>query len=293
MDPDDRANFYKTLWGHSNLKPYDEQREAEVTQRRFGPAIPYIEARVQALKGLDQRLKVLDFGCADGFTAEQILTPVRDRIEYLASDLFSLDETSQRMRERGFTTEVSIGGVDQLPDHWREVDVVLALSCFQYIEDTAATFGELAGRLSRGGIFVGYFYDASPLRRISDDYLRDAVGTPGSGIEDLKPLARLLGSLRDATEGRDITVHEEVPELAVPKGTMPLQQFIIDYVLFAWAPGGAETVRIQWALAELLLTGSHTYLGPGELDRLLSWNGLNLLERVSGPSGHLVIAEKP
>ena len=73
---------------------------------------------------------------------------------------------------------------------------------------------------------------------------------------------------------------------------MPLQQFLMDYLIFAWAPKGADLPRIQWALAEMLLTGPQVYLGPEEINRLLEANELEVGKHVSGPSGHLVIAKR-
>ncbi len=294
LDDADRSLLYARLWSPSDDKPYDEAREAEVARRRFGPAQPFIAERAEHARAEGRRLRVLDFGCADGHTAEQILAGLVDEVDYLGTDLYPLEETRRRMRERGFRAEVSTGGLATLPDEWHDLDVVLALSCFQYIPDTAGTFAGLASRLAPGGILIGYFYDAAPLRRVTDKFLREVHGAAGAAaaIDDLRPLAELFASLRDATRGSEIVVREAVPELGIPAGTMPLQRFLIDHLVFAWAPEGADTKRIQWALGEMLLTGPQVYLGPGEIAGLLAGNGLALRERVTGPSGHLVVAQR-
>jgi SAM-dependent methyltransferase len=296
LDADARSRIYGALWSASDAKPYDEAREAEVTQRRFAAALPYIQRRADLVRPQARRLRVLDFGCADGHTAEQILASLVDEVLYLGADLYPLDRTAQRMRARGFEAEVHSGSLASIPGDWRDLDVVLALSCFQYIPDTEATLTALAQRLAPGGVFVGYFYDAAPLRRVTDAHLRSLFDSraadPNEAIEALRPLAELMASLREATREASITINEPVAELGIPATTMPLQQFIIDHLIFAWAPEGAGRTRIQWALAEMLLTGQQVYLSPAELAPLLDASGLQVREVISRPSGHLIIAER-
>ena len=292
MSVNNSVQRYEMLWSQPSESPYETSREREVAAQRFGPVFPYLEARADIARAANRHLRVLDFGCADGLTAAQILGPLEAQVEYLGSDVYPLEQTAQRMTDHGFRVQVSTGGVSHLPNDWRDLDIVMGLSCFQYIQNTAATFADLAARLASGGVFIGYFYDAAPLRRVSDNFLRELFGDPGAEIERLEPLAKLFASLRDATRGREVAICEGVPELGIPAGTVPLQQFLIDYVAFAWAPEGATTRRIQWALAELLTTGPHTYLDTQDIDRLLGESQLMLLERVSGSSGHLVVAER-
>jgi SAM-dependent methyltransferase len=293
-----RESLYSTLWSSSAEKPYDEARESEVARRRFGPALPAIERALARACAEGRPLRVLDFGCADGHTAEQILAPFADSIEYHGCDLYPLDGTLQRMSAAGFDARVSGAGLQGMPEDWTSFDVILALSCFQYIPDPNAVLAGLVSRLAHGGVLVGYFYDAAPLRQRTDAYFRDAV-TSGPALDDeqliarLEPLARLFGALRDATEGSSISVPVDVPELGLRAGEVPLQQFLIDNVLFAWAPPGASTTRIQWALAEMFLTGEQTYISASDVRSLVASYGLQIEEVVSGPSGSLAVAINP
>lgn len=290
-----RESLYSTLWSSSAEKPYDEVRESEVALRRFGPAVPAIERALERARDEERPLRVLDFGCADGHTAEQILRPFAGSITYHGCDLYDLDGTLRRMTAAGFDARVSGSGLDGMPSDWASFDVILALSCFQYIPDLRGVFAGLVSRLAPGGVLVGYFYDAAPLRRRTDAFFREAMTAAPAGDDDeliarLEPLARLFGSLREATEGRTVTVHADVPELGVVAGEIPLQQLLIDTVLFAWAPGGASTTRIQWALAEMFLTGEQTYVSADEVRDLMHAHSLQLSELISGPSGHLAVA---
>ena len=290
-----RESLYSTLWSSSAEKPYDEVRESEVARRRFGPAVPAIERALERARDEDRPLRVLDFGCADGHTVEQILGPFAASVSYHGCDLYDLDGTLHRMTAAGFDARVSGSGLDGMPSDWTSFDVILALSCFQYIPDLDDVFAGLVSRLAPSGVLVGYFYDAAPLRRRTDAFFREAMTAEPAGADEvliarLEPLARLFGSLRDASDGRMITIGVDVPELGVVAGEIPLQQFLIDTVLFAWAPGGASTTRIQWALAEMFLTGEQTYVSADEVRALLHSHSLVLTELVSGPSGHLVVA---
>jgi SAM-dependent methyltransferase len=290
-----RESLYSTLWSSSAEKPYDQARESEVALRRFGPAVPAIERALERARDEDRPLRVLDFGCADGHTAEQILLPFAGSVAYHGCDLYDLDGTLRRMTAAGFDAWVSGSGLDCVPIDWTSFDVILALSCFQYLPDLENVFAALVSRLASGGVLVGYFYDAAPLRRRTDAFFREAmsakpVGTDEGLIAGLEPLAQLFGSLRDATEGRVITVPVDVPELGVVAGEIPLQQFLIDTVLFAWAPGGASTTRIQWALGEMFLTGEQTYVSADEIRVLMRAHSMRLAELISGPSGHLAVA---
>ena len=289
-----RESLYSTLWSSSVEKPYDEVRESEVARRRFGPAVPAIERALERARDEERPLRVLDFGCADGHTAEQILRPFAGSISYHGCDLYDLDGTLRRMTAAGFDARVSGCGLDGMPGDWASFDVILALSCFQYIPDLDDVFARLVSRLAPGGVLVGYFYDAAPLRRRTDAFFREAMtaepaSADGELIERLEPLAQLFGSLRDATEGRTIRVPVDVPELGVAAGEIPLQQLLIDTVLFAWAPGGASTTRIQWALAEMFLTGEQTYVSADRVGTLADQHALVLEELISGPSGHLAV----
>ncbi|MDQ5975058.1 MAG: Methyltranfer dom protein [Actinomycetota bacterium] len=289
-----RESLYSTLWSSSAVKPYDEARESEVALRRFGPAVPAIEGALGRARAEDRPLRVLDFGCADGHTAEQILLPFAGSVAYHGCDVYDLDGTLQRMKASGFDAQVSGSGLHGMPSDWASFDVILALSCFQYIPDLEDVFAGLVSRLAPGGVFVGYFYDAAPLRRRTDAYFREAMTAQPAGADEefiarLEPLARLFGSLRDASEGRTIAVPADVPELGVVAGEIPLQQFLIDTVLFAWAPGGASTTRIQWALAEMFLTGEQTYVSADRVAFLADQHTLVLEELISGPSGHLAV----
>ena len=292
-----RVDLFSTLWSASENKPYDEMRETEIVRARFASLLPFIEEQALFAQKEGRRLRVLDFGCADGHTAEVVLQPWIRGLDYFGSDVYPLEATASRLRARGFSVETSVGGTANLPATWCELDCVLALSCFQYIPDTDETFAALVSRLRPGGLFAGYFYDAAPLRRVVDAHLRHVFGSvdveePADRIASLQPLAELLESLRTACDGQEISVREAVPQLGVPEGSMPLQQFLMDYLIFAWAPKGADLHRIQWALAEMLLTGPQVYLGLEEIGRLVEVNGLELGEHVSGPSGHLVIARR-
>ena len=289
-----RESLYSTLWSSSAEKPYDQVRESEVALRRFGPAVPAIERALERARDEDRPLRVLDFGCADGHTAEQILLPFAGSVDYHGCDLYDLDGTLRRMTAAGFDAWVSGSGLDCMPIDWTSFDVILALSCFQYIPDLENVFAALVSRLASGGVLVGYFYDAAPLRRRTDAFFREAMtaepaSADGELIERLEPLAQLFGSLRDATEGRTIRVPVDVPELGVAAGEIPLQQLLIDTVLFAWAPGGASTTRIQWALAEMFLTGEQTYVSADRVGTLADQHALVLEELISGPSGHLAV----
>ena len=290
-----RESLYSMLWSSSVEKPYDETRESEVARRRFGPAVPAIEHAVERARTEGRPLRVLDFGCADGHTAEQILLPFAGSVAYHGCDVYDLDGTLQRMTSAGFDAQVCGSGLEGMPSDWASFDVILALSCFQYIPDLDEVFAGLVSRLAPGGVLVGYFYDAAPLRQWTDAFFREAMtAEPADAgevlIARLEPLAQLFGSLRDSTDGRTITIAADVPELGVVAGEIPLQQFLIDTVLFAWAPGGASTTRIQWALAEMFLTGEQTYVSADEVRALLHSHSLVLTELVSGPSGHLVVA---
>lgn len=292
-----RESLYSTLWSSSAVKPYDEARESEVALRRFGPAVPAIEAALERARAEDRPLRVLDFGCADGHTAEQILLPFAGSVVYHGCDLYDLDGTRQRMTAAGFDARVSGSGLQGMPSDWVAFDVILALSCFQYIPDLDDVFAGLVSRLAPDGVLVGYFYDAAPLRRRTDAFFREAMTAEPPGADEdliarLEPLARVFGSLRDATEGRTITVPADVPELGVVAGEIPLQQFLIDAVLFAWAPGGASTTRIQWALAEMFLTGEQTYVSTNAVHDLMQAHALRLSTLISGPSGHLAVASR-
>lgn len=277
------------------MKPYDAAREAEVALRRFGPALPVIESAFERARAEDRQLRVLDFGCADGHTAEQILLPFASFVAYHGCDLYDLDGTRQRMTAAGFDARVSGSGLHGMPSDWVSFDVILALSCFQYIPDLDDAFAGLASRLAPGGVLISYFYDAAPLRRRTDAFFREAMTAELACADEdliarLEPLARVFGALRDATKGRTITVPADVPQLGVAAGEIPLQQFLIDTVLFAWAPEGASTRRIQWALAEMFLTGEQTYVSADEVRGLMHAHSLQLSELISGPSGHLAVA---
>lgn len=293
-----KAGLYSSLWQASEDKPYDEVRESEVTRLRFASAVPFIEQRLVNLQG-ERNLRLLDFGCADGHTAEQILLPFATSVDYYGSDLYPLDATQAWMRERGFNATVSDGGLSGIPGSWPQFDVIMALSCFQYITDPETVFGELVARLAPGGVLVAYFYDAGPVRRQTDAFMREVFGAhegtdpdPANLITALEPLAELYGALRDATRGSQISIPNAVPELGIPAGVMPLQKFLIDHLVFAWAPEGATTKRIQWALAEMYLTGTQTYQDAQAIARMLEVNGLRQESLVSSPSGHLVVALK-
>ncbi|MDO8307707.1 MAG: class I SAM-dependent methyltransferase [Actinomycetota bacterium] len=293
-----RESLYSALWSSSAEKPYDEARESDVARRRFGPALPTIERALARARAEGRQLRVLDFGCADGHTAEQILAPFADSIQYHGCDVYELDGTLQRMTAAGFRARVSGTGLAGMPDDWTSFDVILALSCFQYIPDPGVVFASLVSRLAPGGALVGYFYDAAPLRQCTDAFFREIV-TAGPASDDeeliarLGPLAELFGSMRDATAGRSIAVPVDVPELGLVAGDIPLQQFLIDHVLFAWAPKGASTTRIQWALAEIFLTGEQTYISRGDVRALAEANELDIDELISGPSGNLLVATGP
>ena len=289
-----RESLYSTLWSSSAEKPYDEQRESKVALRRFGPAAQAIEHAHDRARDEDRPLRVLDFGCADGHTAEQILLPFAGSVDYHGCDLYDLDGTLQRLLAAGFDAQVCGSGLHGMPSDWASFDVILALSCFQYIPFPDDVFAGLVSRLAPGGLLVSYFYDAAPLRRRTDDFFREAMTAEPAGADEeliarLGPLAQLFGSLRDATEGLTITVPANVPELGLVAGEIPLQQFLIDTVLFAWAPRGASTERIQWALAEMFLTGEQTYVGADRVRALAGQNALVLEELISGPSGHLAV----
>jgi SAM-dependent methyltransferase len=173
-----RESLYSTLWSASKENPYDEEREAEVARNRFGPALPAIK-RALARAGTEGRpLRVLDFGCAGGHTAEQILSQFAGSIEYHGCDRYDLEGTLRRMTAAGFDARVSGSGVRGMPADWTSFDVVLALSCFQYIPDLDDVFAGLVSRLAPSGVFVGYFYDAAPLRQRTDAFFREAMTAP-------------------------------------------------------------------------------------------------------------------
>ena len=293
-----REALYAKLWNSSAEKPYDEEREAEVARRRFGPVAPMIEWALERARAEERPLRVLDLGCADGHTALQILAPFSASIDYYGCDLYPLAETQQRMTDAGFRAQVSGAGLSGTPPDWTSFDVILALSCFQYLNDVDATFASLTARLAPGGVFVGYFYDAAPLRQRTDAFFREAVtAIPAQDDEQLiarlEPLAQLFASLREATTGRSITCPADIPELGISAGEMPLQQFLIDHILFAWAPSGASTTRVQWALAEMFLTGDQNYINVGDVRALAEANQLEIAELVCGPSGTLLLATNP
>lgn len=298
-DSDKRALF-ESLWGLSDGNPYDKERESRVARRRFAPAILHTRGRLEQVRTTEQRnLRVLDFGCSDGHTAQHILGEFASEVDYFGNDLYLPAATQDRMRKLGFNAEVAGGSLDGIPGTWPAFDVVLALSCFQYITNPDDVFARLVSRLEVGGILVAYFYDASPLRRCTDDFLRERFGPqslPTASAPDLteglSPLVSLVEALRDATEGRTISIPATVPQLGIPAGTIPLQQFLIDYVLFAWAPQGATTSRVAWALTEMFQTGAQTYIGLDDIDRLLVENAVDALEVIPGPSGHLVVGVK-
>ncbi len=292
-----KESLYSTLWSASATKPYDEARESDVARRRFEPAVPAIEEALARVKQEGRKLRLLDFGCADGHTAEQILSPHADGIDYHGCDVYDLDATQKRMVAAGFSARVCGQGLSGIPPEWPTFDVVLALSCFQYISPVDHVFADLVARLAPDGVMVGYFYDAGPLRQRTDAYFREALSVPAgvddeAQIERLAPLASLFASIRDAADGRTVDVREDVPELGLVAGEIPLQQLLIDHVLFAWAPPDASRMRIQWALAEMFLTGDQTYVSAEVVADLLAANSLETRGIVSGPSGHLAIAVK-
>lgn len=285
------------LWSPSDDKPYDHSRESSVARTRFAPAVAAIEEAVRRATGVGRRLRVLDFGCADGHTAEQILAPFTGSIDYFGCDIYPLTGTLERLTAAGFAAQVSSGGLAGIPEEWPEFDVVLALSCFQYIPEPDEVFAGLVSRLADQGILIGYFYDASPLRQCTDEYFRrvstvSADVPPEERIEMLAPLAALFEAVREATTGVSVQVPLDVPELALEAGAIPLQRLLIDHVLFAWAPPDAPRRRIQWALAEMFLTGPQTYISAEAVAELMSANSLAARQVVSSPSGHLVIAER-
>ena len=291
-----RSALYAALWAGSADKPYDEVREAAVVERRFGPVAPALR-RLRELS--DQPLRVLDFGCADGHTAQLILEAAGGPpLAYYGCDLYPLDATAARLTRAGFRTKTCSTGLAGMPDDWRDFDAILALSCMQYVPDTAGTLMGLRDRLRPGGLFVGYFYDAPPMRRETDRFLRETFSAQGTGadpaqsIDRLRGLAALNCAIRDAVADTVIDVPAAVPELGIPAGPMRLQQFLIDHVLFAWAPAGASAERAQWALGEMLLTGPQVYLNEADIRRLMDGAGLTIEQVDSGPSGHLVLATK-
>ena len=293
-EPADRAAMYARLWAGSTAKPYDEEREASVASRRFASVAPAIQVHADRIGG---PLRILDFGCADGHTAELILRLVTGHpIDYFGCDLYPLDATAERMSKAGYTAATSERGLAGMPDDWRDFDVVLALSCFQYIRDSATTMAGLVRRIAPGGLFIGYFYDAPALRQATDEFLRGQYDTVGRAPEELlaqlAPLAALNCALRDALGDTFIDVPEDVPELGISRGRVRLQQLLIDNILFAWAPGGATRTRVQWALGEMLLTGPQVYLSAVEVHALLTENRLVIDSLETGPSGHLVIAHR-
>ena len=100
----------------------------------------------------------------------------------------------------------------------------------------------------------------------------------------------MFSVLRDATEGMSVTVPVDIPNLGLRAGEVPLQQFLIDNVLFAWAPTDASITRIQWALADMFLTGDQIYISAEKVRALAETHSLDIEDLVSGPSGHLAIA---
>ena len=250
-------------------------RETEIVRARFASLLPFIEEQALFAQK-DADCESLTLAAQTGTRQKYPTTMIRD-LDYFGSDLYPLEATASRLRARGFSVETSVGGAARLPATWCELDGVLALSCFQYIPDTDETFAELVSRLRSGGLFVGYsmtqlLYDASSTHlemflSVDDE---ESVGR----IASLQSFAELLESLRNACDGQEISVSQAVPQLGVPEGSMPLQQFLMDYLIFAWAPKGADLPRIQWALAEMLLTGPQVYLGPEEINRLLEANEL-------------------
>ncbi len=295
-----KADLFSFLWNASDENPYDEDRERAVTQRRFGRVIPYVSEQLQRIRRTSTRkLRVLDFGCSDGHTAGVILADFASETEYYGNDLYEPRGTRDRMRSLGFVAEVSGGSLEGIPAEWPEFDVAFAFSCFQYITSPDAAFSQLASRVAMDGLIVAYFYDAGPLRQCTDGFLRERFGgevtAASSAVElsrTMESLTDLVVALRDATDGVSIHIRSAVPKLGIPVGSMPLQQFIIDHLLFAWAPPGASRERINWALTEMFMTGSQIYVGLDDIDRIFGANGIEPLEITPGPSGHLVIGRR-
>lgn len=295
----DKVEIFAELWGAGG-RGYDEERERGVAQRRFGAVIPHVHKLIEEMgESEGRKLRVLDFGCSDGQTASHILHGLEAKVAYYGSDLYLPDAALNRMFQQGFQVEVSGDSVEGIPRDWPTFDLVLALSCFQYISDPAEAFSALVSKLDAGGVVVAYFYDSSPMRQCTDTFLRERFGP--KSIEDsdigalsnsLEPLVELVEALRQAAASATITIRSAVPELGISAGTMPLQQFIVDYLIFAWAPQGASTERIKWALSEMFLTGDQFYLGTSDVDRMLRANALETIDVVSNPSGHLVVARK-
>lgn len=292
--PAGREEVYAALWAGSDEKPYDDEREASVVARRFASVAPAIQRTADRL---ERPLRLLDFGCADGHTADLILRQVATcGVEYFGCDVYPLAATAARMAAAGCRVATCDSGLAGMPDTWPEFDVVLALSCLQYIPETEAVISELTRRMAPDGLFIGYVYDAAPLRKATDDFLRASFDAPGLEPQDLlarlAPLAALNCALREAIGDTVVDVPLAVPELGIAAGQIRLQQLLIDHVLFTWAPPGATRTRVQWALGELLLTGPQVYLSMSEVCLLLERHGLVVTATEQGPSGALIIAKR-
>jgi len=283
-----RPEIYELLWKGSAAKPYSDLRESEIIHTRFARVKRELNQMAASCQTSGGRLRVLDFGCADGHTAQQILASAGDRIEYCGCDLYDVSEAVSVVAKPPRVGIARNGGLPALQETDTEFDAIFALSCLQYVDDPQAVVNDLAQRLRYKGALFVYLYDARPLRRATDNFFRSAFAD--KEVEDLLPLARFWIALRDALGDTMVEVPEDVPELGLTAGPARIQRLIVESMLFAWAPPDSSTQRVAWALGEMFLTGSHTYFDRDAASRLVGVAELDLEWLESGSSGHLLKA---
>ncbi len=295
------STVYASLFGATDERPYEDARESDVALRRFATLISAFGDMASAhhQQGDSSPLRILDFGCGDGHTASVILDGAADEVRYYGCDVYPLDQTASRLESLGFSAEVCGEGMGGMPSDWTSFDLVMALSCLQYVPDIEATFAGLASRVRSGGLLAAYFYDAGPMRQVTDAFFREGLNagdgaTPSTGelLGRIEPMAQLFMALSNSLDGVTVDVPVDVPLLGIIAGEQPVQKLLIDYLVYCWAPQGAQLDRVVWASAEMFLTGDHNYPSREGVLALAAKNGLHVEALTSWQSGHLLIARQ-
>lgn len=173
---------------------------------------------------------ILDAGCGAGYTAQEYLGPVLDKVRYIGTDISSAVNVAKERLGR-LATNVAFMQCDitKLPFKKGKVDVVFSEGVLHHTDSTENAIKSLVPLLREGGLFMFYVYKKKgPIREFTDDYIRELMQKmpPHVGWEKMMPLSKLGKILGDLNI--EIDIEEPIDLLEIPAGKTNIQR------LFYW-----------------------------------------------------------
>lgn len=283
---------FGSLWHRCNeLRTPDTNRNCIASLNLH---FPHRDRYLKELFSAHQKALVLDAGCGMWLSGSLCFHNYYEQLHYVAVDISdSIDVAKRLLDDAGVENICLQADIASLPFEDNTFDCVYCPYVLQHTDDPHQSLRELIRIGKPGALYILFCTrPAPPIRKYADGLIREMLKThsPEEVTRLVEPLTQLAYELSKISG--TITVEQDIPWLAVPKGSYGVHEFIYDFILrVAYRHG--ETFQLN-NLMNVDWYGPLNYIGV-PTEEFTAWcdeDGVELHEKVVIAGSTSVIGRK-